>query len=167
MRDAARSRGFALVELMTVVAIVGILSTVAVPSFMRMSIRSKTAERPIVMAALLRSVEDLYRRNGSVTLAAGLNPAAPGTLKQVMTHGGDWDMIFSTVQIEGAVYYGYTVTAWEGATPGATITATGDLDGDGVPSFKSITYDRVNGMYVIHQPGGEVPPAGFEDTGTF
>lgn len=166
MTHARRSRGFSLIELMMVVAIVGVLSSVALPAFGRTSVRSKTAERPVVMGTILRGIEDLYRRNGAVVIpAAAANPATPGMQRQSLNRAAaGWSTLFGAVDIDGAVYYSYTFSAWEGATPGASVTAIGDLDGDGVPSVKTITYNRVNGVYLV---ATELPAPGNEDAVSF
>ncbi len=167
MKRAAKSpRGFSLIEVMVVVAIVGVLTSVALPSFERMNVRSKTSERPIVMGAILRGIEDVYRRNGSAILSRGdANPPSPSTSKQVLnaTLTADWTQLLNAVGVDGAVYYSYSFQAWEGATPGAWIAATGDLDGDGAPSTVTLTCPRENGVYKCTQS----PAAGAEDATTF
>jgi type II secretory pathway pseudopilin PulG len=151
---------------MIVVAIVGILTSVALPNFIRMNVRSKTSERALVMTAILRGIEDIYRRNGSVVLDGNnRNPASPGLNKQVLNASlsADWTQILNAVQIEGAVYYGYSFRAWEGASPGAWIFVEGDLDGDGAFSNVLLTCERKSGVYQCTQD----PLPGFEDQTTF
>ena len=56
-------RGFSLLELMIVVAIIGILTAVAMPSYSRYVIRGKVAEAPTVLMDLQLRQEQFYQDN--------------------------------------------------------------------------------------------------------
>ncbi|MEE2670620.1 MAG: prepilin-type N-terminal cleavage/methylation domain-containing protein [Bdellovibrionota bacterium] len=56
----ANQAGFTLVELMIVVAIIGILSAVAVPNFKRYQAKSKTSEAKIQLAAAYTAEQSFY-----------------------------------------------------------------------------------------------------------
>lgn len=53
-------KGFTLVELMIVVAIIGLLSAVAIPNFKKYQAKSKTAEAKIQLAAIYTAMQSWY-----------------------------------------------------------------------------------------------------------
>ncbi len=165
-RSARHERGFTLIEVMVVVAIVGILTSVALPNYVRMNVRSKTSERPVVMTAILRGIEDIYCRNGSAVLdGTAPNPASLGANKRVLNANlsAGWNALLNAVQVEGAVYYSYSFRAWEGISPGAWIIADGNLDGDAATSRVTLNCLRRDGAYQCIQD----PLPGSEDQTTF
>lgn len=75
MRTSAGSAGFTLIELMLVVAIIGILAAVALPAYQDYTIRSRIAEALVLAGDGQRAVVDYYDRWGRLPLnnaAAGL-----------------------------------------------------------------------------------------------
>lgn len=70
----SKQQGFTLVELMVVVVIIGILATVAVPSFSNYSIRGKLAEATSALSDGRVKMEQFYQDNR--TYVGGTCPAA-------------------------------------------------------------------------------------------
>lgn len=66
-----RTKGFTLVELMIVVAIVAILAAIAVPSYNDYITRSKLQEAQTSLSALRVNMEQYYQDNRIYTTAAG------------------------------------------------------------------------------------------------
>ena len=56
----SRPRGFSLVELMIVVAIIGILSSIAIPNFRKFQARSRTTEAKLQLAAIYTAETSFY-----------------------------------------------------------------------------------------------------------
>jgi len=173
------TRGFTLIELMIVVAIIGILSTVALPAFQKATLRTRTAERSYMVRTIHTVIEDVYRQKDRFPpdpavdrLTGDWNPLRPLTTgKRPFIHTAEGWAVLTGFQsdainaggsllIEGETYYSYRFEAWESGVPGAIVEAEGDLDGDGTPSRKTLTLVRDRGVYL---PAGEDPPAGHED----
>jgi len=132
--------GFTLVELMIVVAIIGILASVAIPSFRNYQFKAKTSEATTNVASLAKSQKAFFAEYGAYI---GSAPEPGATTKEdpttVQRDVAALSAAFSSVgwTPEGRVYFDYdTSTAGLGcASQGAfTSTAYGDVDGDGLVS---------------------------------
>jgi type IV pilus assembly protein PilA len=135
-----RHSGFTLIELMIVVAIIGILASVAIPQFRTFQLRSKTAERSLVMSAINRAADDYFAREGrypTITspttsqLSTSWNPSMdPVPYKRPMPLTmTDWAKL--SLRIDGNVYYSYLASGNSGPGYRDMYTyAVGDLDGN-------------------------------------
>jgi len=166
MIKLSKSAGFSLVELMIVVAIMAILAAIAIPSFMRFSMRAKTAEATANLAAI-RTSEESYRAENDEYMPAGPTPAVltgPGASTPRAWTGvaGDgWDDI--GFEPDGNVRYSYLVAPGTGGVLSATggingpfmASATGDLDENNTAAVYTI--DKGVGTYpkAILAPPGE------------
>ena len=77
-------QGFTLIELMIVVAIIGILAAVALPAYQDYTIRAKMSEVILAMSACRTSITEVYQSGGSPPVANGWGcEAAAQTTKYV------------------------------------------------------------------------------------
>jgi prepilin-type N-terminal cleavage/methylation domain-containing protein len=157
-------KGFTLIELMIVVAIIGILAAVAIPAFMDYMKRSKKSEAALQLNKIGKNNKRVYSETSSfVTTSAAAKPAKPGgggccggpnNKCAVVT---DWATVPAWAsldfQIDEPSYFYYTYT---GGTTTFAATATGDLDCDNT----EITY-TLNGTATSGNPAvslTEPPP---------
>jgi prepilin-type N-terminal cleavage/methylation domain-containing protein len=152
------SRGFTLIELMASVAIIGVLSSVAVPNYKLASLRARKAERDVVLDAVNRSMQAILVRQGrfAPTSQGDWNPAGtPTTNRRQFDYGAaGWRDL--DLQIQGHLYYSYYFLADE-ATPRTDpaylyVFAKGDLDGDGVIQERDTYFKLVEGALLERQP---------------
>jgi prepilin-type N-terminal cleavage/methylation domain-containing protein len=168
------ARGFTLIELMTVVAIAGLLSSVAVPVFRGLNLRTRTAERAVIMGAISHAVNVLVFTRGGVPNGGWMfglpNPApAPSQVKHTFETARAFDNWRDLpLDIQGQTYYQYWFIATDVARPGwLMIQATGDVDGDGLQTVVTRNYVGAGAAFIPDPVNPQVPPVGFEDQFAF
>jgi len=136
LHTTARKDGFTLIELMIVIAIIGILATVAIPNFKEYQYRSKRSEGFTNLSALAKS-QRAY--SAEYNRYVGAAPAPVTALSETPT---DWESGITPGFIalgwkpDGDVLFRYDTNAADidaGCCQGCfTATAYSDIDGNGL-----------------------------------
>jgi type IV pilus assembly protein PilA len=162
--------GFTLIELMIVVAIIGILAAVAIPAFMKYIRRSKTVEATMNIRKLYDSSVSYYEGEHATNTGAILAKQFPTTVAASPPKGtcaglkggkcapdpaywNDAGHAWAALNfsVDDPFYYSYQYdSSGTDLTAKFTASAFGDLDGDGTYS----TFQRVGSVMSDHSVSG-------------
>ncbi len=148
-------QGFTLIELMIVIAIVGILAAIALPAYQDYIVRSKMSEPLAALAEAKTTIAEYVAANGDYPAASsafGINT----TLRSAQSEIIESLTVTDPVTLGETVYVTANVDActWDGActTGAATSTAAFSLSGstnsDGTMTWQCIPGDGAGGVAI-------------------
>jgi type IV pilus assembly protein PilA len=139
-----KAKGFTLIELMIVVAIIGILAAIAIPNFLKYQLRAKFGELPTNVSAIFKAEESLRQGERTIAAVGQLSAAGAGqyaaftatpaggtvgTTKLAWANGDRATAQAIDWVVEGQTYGKY-VTIVAGSGTALTIFAYSDIDGN-------------------------------------
>ena len=126
-----RRGGFTLIELMIVVAIIGILAAIAIPNFLRFQLKAKSSEGKTNLAAIRTAEESFFAEYGRYVSAEQSPATIAQNQKTNFSHNGGAGTGFDVVgwEPEGQVYFNYSSNSPATADE-FTAAAVADIDAD-------------------------------------
>ena len=126
----ARRGGFTLIELMIVVAIIGILAAIAIPNFLRFQLKAKSSEGKTNLAAI-RTAQESYFAEYGLYISSNLSPPSHSRNVKANFSHAIANLGFDRVgwSPEGDVFFNYA-TGVATNSDGFLASAAADIDAD-------------------------------------
>lgn len=103
-----KQQGFTLIELMIVIAIIGILAAVALPAYQDYTIRAKASELVLASSAAKNTISEYALVNNTLTIPSTINVQS---INQGMVASLYWSGTYITV-IGNSTNLGAAITLW-------------------------------------------------------
>jgi type IV pilus assembly protein PilA len=148
LRGKKGKKGFTLIELMIVVAIIGILAAIAIPNFLRFQAKSKQSEAKTNLGGIFTAETAFFGEKNQYGNFAAIAWAPVGTTRYYYDSGTD--NVTVPPGVAGAQDYKGTAATSHTAIANLShgdntfsIGATANIDTDGYEDAWSIDQDRV------------------------
>ena len=126
MKKQPIKKGFTLIELMIVVAIIGILAAIAIPNFIKFQARSKQSEPKANLKALFVAQKSYFAEKDSFSSSVvdiGFTPER-GNRYAIANGGATFSARSAALEDLTSVHQGFTVDTFKGFTAPAAIVTT-------------------------------------------
>ncbi|MBF0121114.1 MAG: prepilin-type N-terminal cleavage/methylation domain-containing protein [Desulfobacterales bacterium] len=148
LQSLRNKKGFTLIELIIVVAIIGVLAAIAIPNFRAYQFKAKRSEAPVNLKSI-RAAEEAYRAENGKYIALIASPVTvsnTGPIKHRWIDNGGFSKI--GWQPTGDVYASYytPVSVTVSQTVITCIAAT-DVDGNGTRAM--FIFDQDNDVSML------------------
>lgn len=137
-----KEEGFTLIELMIVVAIIGILAAIAVPNFLTMQLRAKRSEVPLNLSGV-QTAEQAYFHEYGEYKAAAVQPRPDADLDTKTTAWNGTAPGFDDIgwEPDGKLYGNLLVDSVSASPPSFSSTGKCDVDNDGALAEYTATHE--------------------------
>lgn len=135
----AVNKGFTLIELMIVVAVIGVLAAIAIPQYQNYVAKGELGAALSAVSSLKTNVEDIVVNKGTFPIAADEEKAKPFGVIQpnngLITLAGDANAA------TGSIVFKFTAGKNSPKVSSATLNLTRDADGKWECKIKGVTDD--------------------------
>jgi prepilin-type N-terminal cleavage/methylation domain-containing protein len=155
-RSRVPERGFSLIELLVTVAILGVLASIAIPSFIGYMRKTQRTEASLAVDKMVKNVRVFHATKKRFPLSTStlpaLSPCDTGTGKTNQTGKNTWFADPGWAELEFFVDEpGYFQYDWIVSGGIGTARAISDLNCDGVPGFLMTELEIASGTNVLEQ----------------